>query len=284
MLSRSSLNANKLIFAITASITFIGLAFAFEQKAAVDNEKVGIALYYESQCPGCRDLITTSFKEAFQADGFLDMADVEFVPYGNAQETKTDTGMYKFECQHGPSECIYNTIETCALAKIEDPLVAFQYIDCIERSDESRDPKQDYYTVAMHCCKLVNLPEATILQMEGCATGGEGNELEHKAAEKTDGLVPPHQYVPYVTVNGVHTDKTQDAISDSLFNYVCDVYLGPNKSLACPGMEMTTTTNLRASSVSSQKNLPLGDKKICYRKDGPTQTVTNVSAESVAEE
>ena len=40
----------------------------------------------ESECPGCRQMITGSFKEAFAAEGFLDMAEVNLFPYGNASE------------------------------------------------------------------------------------------------------------------------------------------------------------------------------------------------------
>ena len=185
----------------------------------------------------------------------------------SAQETQTASGTYEFECQHGPSECTYNIIEACALAKIDCPLQAFQYIDCIERNDESRDPSQDYYKVAMTCCKLLDLPEDTISAMEDCATGAEGIELEHEAAVKTDSLDPPHQFVPYVVVNGEHDDDVQNDISDSLFKYVCKAYLGPNKSSACPGTT-STSSSLRAT-TQVRESVPLDEEKLCYRDEQP---------------
>jgi len=245
---------------------------------ATDNEKVKIELYYESQCPGCRQMVTTSFYEAFQAEGFLDMAEVEFVPYGNAQETKTASGTYEFRCQHGPSECVYNTIEVCAMAKIDDPLVAFQYIDCIERSDDSRDPQQDFEKVAIACCELTNLPERTVSQMEECAVGLEGIQLDHEAALRTDALDPPHTYVPYLVVNGEHSDTVQDAITDSLLNYVCGAYRGPDKSPDCPATKRTSTsTSTSTSSLRAIASAGVrGDSNVCYRGDrnGPTTTTT----------
>ena len=294
MISRSCISVKNLVVATAFGVSLAGfwglpveaVAEASEPTAVAvgDDEKVMVELYYESQCPGCREMVTTSFYKAFQTEGFLDMAEVAFVPYGNAQETKTDSGSYEFECQHGPSECVYNTIETCALAKIDDPLMAFQFIDCIERSDESRDPQQDYYKVAIACCELTKLPDTTIAKMEECAAGPEGIQLEHEAAAKTDALEPPHQFVPYVVVNGVHSDDVQNAISDSLFDYVCGAYLGANKSPACPEERATNSSLLLRASAGVGGHFPLEatsllrsgghfsleEKHVCYRGDVPT--------------
>lgn len=250
------------IFLVVVTTLISASLVAEASQLTADDQKVAIELYYESQCPGCREMITTSFKDAFQTRGFLDMATVELVPYGNAQETETASGTYDFECQHGPSECIYNTIEACALDKIKCPIKAFQFIHCIELNDEDRNPKQDYYKVAMTCCKLTELDEDTINAMEKCAAGPEGNQLEHEAATKTDSLDPPHQFVPYVVVNGVHDDEIQNSISDSLFDYVCETYTGANKSPACS----KKTKGLRASAIKSLEG-PLGESKLCFRDD-----------------
>jgi interferon gamma-inducible protein 30 len=308
MISRSCLSIKNLVVAIAFGVSLAGFrGFPVEAEASEPvgvDEKVRVELYYESQCPGCREMVTTSFYKAFQTEGFLDMAEVEFVPYGNAQETKTESGTYEFECQHGPSECVYNTVEACALAKIDDPLLAFQYIDCIERSDDSRDPQQDYYKVAIACCELTKIPDATVVQMEECATGLEGIQLEHEAAVKTEALDPPHTYVPYVVVNNSHSDDVQEAITDSLFNYVCGAYLGVNKSAACPGeteTETRTVTNslLRASagvsgyfpleatsllraSAGVGRHFPLEEKNVCYRGDEPTNTAAITSNSSTS--
>lgn len=249
MISRCCPLSIQSLLVVLAAQAHMALATGFLRSpaaAASADEKVMIELYYESQCPGCRELITTSFKDAFQKEGFLDMADVTFVPFGNARETKSASGTYEFECQHGPSECMYNTIEACALDKIDDPMVAFQVIDCIERSDESRDPDQDYYDVAMKCANLAKVDDVTIAKTAACTLGSEGIQLDHDAATKTNALDPPHEYVPYLVVNGVHSDDTQNAISESLFDYVCDAYLGPNKSPAC------STTRSETKAISSK--------------------------------
>ena len=54
------------------------------------------------------------------------------------------------------------------------------------------------------------------------SAGQEGGELQRHARERTEALVPQHQYVPWVTVNGV-------AILDDFENvvkYVCVAYTG----------------------------------------------------------
>jgi hypothetical protein len=95
----------------------LSVSLASEKEAA---DKIKIDLYYESQCPGCKQMITTSFAEAMKAENFLDMAEINFWPYGNARETQTSSG-WDFTCQHGTAECQYNFIETCAVNLIACP-------------------------------------------------------------------------------------------------------------------------------------------------------------------
>ena len=88
-------------------ISLIAGAMAYDEKVQID-------LYYESQCPACRDQVTRNFKNAMETEGFLDMATVNLHPYGNARETATSTGEWNFQCQHGEAECQYNLMEVCA--------------------------------------------------------------------------------------------------------------------------------------------------------------------------
>jgi len=235
-----------------------------------NNDKVQVELYYESQCPGCREMITTSFYDAYQQDGLLDMAVITFIPYGNAQESSSsknpnpDPRPYHFKCQHGPSECIYNIIETCALHKIKCPSDQFEFLNCIENHDENRDIDQDYYDIAFKCAIEANLKDAVVEEIKICSTSQEGNELEHEMAIKTESLNPPHTYVPYVVVNGVHDDEIQTDVTDSLFDYVCKTYTGTNKSSNCPTTTAaTTTTTFGVEEEEEQEKEE--DHNVCYR-------------------
>ena len=43
-------------------------------------------------------------------------------------------------------------------------------------------------------------------------------------AGQTLALNPAHQYVPWITINGKHTDDIQDKATSNLLKLVCDTY------------------------------------------------------------
>lgn len=78
--------------------------------------------------------------------------------------------------------------------------------------------------MAQSCAKSLKIDYDSI---EACVSGPLGNELEHKMAAMTDALEPQHQYVPWVTVNGKHTEKIQNMAQRNLLKLVCEYYTGP---------------------------------------------------------
>ncbi len=56
--------------------------------------------------------------------------------------------------------------------------------------------------------------------------GQEGNRLMHKMAEKTESLNPPHNFVPWIVVNGKHTAEIQLAAMNDLKGLVCSMISG----------------------------------------------------------
>ncbi|KAM9844510.1 gamma-interferon-inducible lysosomal thiol reductase [Aulostomus maculatus] len=183
-------------------------------------EPVQVGLYYESMCHGCIMFLTQMLYPTWVL--LQDIMSVTLVPYGNAQE-KPDGDKYIFECQHGEEECFGNTIETCLLNMTDN---AFLIIFCMESSS-------DVVNAAQTCVNLYS-PELSWDRVMGCAKGDLGNQLMHQNALKTEALDPPHQFVPWVTVNGKHTDELQDKAMSSLFSLVCSMYQG-TKPEACGG-------------------------------------------------
>lgn len=180
---------------------------------------VNVSLYYESLCPGCRQFLVLQLMPTF----FMlnDIMNVELVPFGNAQETQS-AGKYEFTCQHGPDECTGNMLETCMLSKMGD--AAYLAINCMEMA-------ADVLKASQPCSELFT-EESYWDAIQKCANGDEGNKLMHLNAVKTGALKPAHEYVPWITVNGQHTDDLQDKAMNSLFNLVCSLYKG-QKPAAC---------------------------------------------------
>lgn len=43
-------------------------------------------------------------------------------------------------------------------------------------------------------------------------------------AVQTENLQPPHKYVPWVTVNGIHTEDIENKALDNLVKLICETY------------------------------------------------------------
>lgn len=181
---------------------------------------VKVALYYESLCPGCRLFLTEMLFPTWLL--LNEIMTVDLVPYGNAKE-KPDGQKYVYECQHGEQECLGNMIETCLLNMTE---MAFPIIFCMESST-------DVIKSAQSCVGLYS-PQLSWDKVMGCVKGDLGNQLMHQNALQTEALSPPHNYVPWITIDGVHTEDLQNKASTSLFTLVCSMYKGP-KPDACGG-------------------------------------------------
>ena len=200
------------------SIFFIVISLGVSYSTA---QKVNFTLYYESLCGGCRDFIKTQYYPAFKLIGSI--MNPHLVPYGNAYETQQG-GVWVYTCQHGEEECIGNLIETCAMYFHPNASVFFPFIHCVESSSS-------YPRVAAPTCAQQYQLDYTKIQ--SCANGNLGNELEHEMALKTQALNPRHSYVPWVTLQGVHTDEIQNQATFNLVGLICGAYTGTPKPEAC---------------------------------------------------
>ena len=153
-----------------------------------------------------------------QSTGILN---VFLYPYGNAAERKMGE-KWSFTCQHGPKECEINVLEACALHLLP-PTKRLPYIHCVEKSPSIKRARK--------CAARHTVEWGPIIK---CYSGAEGNALEHQIAQKTDALSPAHQYVPWITVNGVHTNEIQNKVTSNMLQYVCSLYSG-TKPAQCQG-------------------------------------------------
>ena len=172
-----------------------------------------IQVYIESLCPDCVNFITKSFKAFYENVQKPNLAEIEFIPYGNAKESyNTSTQKYDFACQHGENECYGNLIETCAI-QIQGRIKSYETILCIESNIENYDLNFDN-TLAFCLSKDQN----TLEEIKKCVKSDMGNIYEHQMAQKTD---INHKWVPWVVVDGVHDEEIENQIIDSLIDYLC---------------------------------------------------------------
>jgi len=181
---------------------------------------VNVALYYESLCPGCRSFITDQIAKAVKEVG--DIMTVDLVPFGNAHEDQSGDS-WKFTCQHGESECQGNLMETCAMTVLKDFKSYWPFVLCLESNSG------DFDSLGKQCAAKTKVDFSAI---SACMTGPQGNEAEHMMAQKTENLNPPHQYTPWIVVDGKHNEVIQRRAQMNLVKYVCEQYTG-TKPAAC---------------------------------------------------
>ncbi|CAF3561934.1 unnamed protein product [Rotaria sp. Silwood1] len=59
------------------------------------------------------------------------------------------------------------------------------------------------------------------------------NQLQHAYAVQTENLQPPHKYVPWITVNGQHTEEMEHEAERNLIKLICKTYKGSNPPAEC---------------------------------------------------
>ncbi|XP_060175006.1 gamma-interferon-responsive lysosomal thiol protein-like [Lycium barbarum] len=198
-------------FSLQKSVSFFLVCFlCFIQFSPISCEqKVTLALYYESLCPGCCSFIVNYLPKIFK-NGIIDIVDLKLVPWGNTKILANNT----FKCQHGPAECLLDTVEACALDAWPDLNEHFPFIYCVESLIYNEN-----YTQWETCFKKLHLKAKLVTD---CVCSERGKELELRYAAETSALQPPHKYVPWVVVDGqpLYDDYT------NFISYICKAYKG----------------------------------------------------------
>ncbi len=61
-------------------------------------------------------------------------------------------------------------------------------------------------------------------ELSQCANSEDGIAIEYFMGGQTVNLSPPHTFVPWVTIDGQHTDTIQTKATTNLLRLVCDTY------------------------------------------------------------
>ncbi len=152
--------------------------------------------------------------------------------WGNAQLNSSGG----IQCQHGPNECLFNTLQSCAVSLNPEPSVWLPFIHCLETHGST----QGKY--AEKCAQTFKLDWAALNQ---CWTGPKGQALDLANYKRTQELKPAHTFVPWATVNGVC--HCTDSNCDTILADVCNAYTG-TKPAACSSA-VAPAVSLRGSSA-----------------------------------
>jgi hypothetical protein len=128
------------------------------------------------------------------------------VSFGNARITPDNKTI---TCQHGPTECLFNTLEACANHHYPTNGQFVPFVVCLSAAAQGSGGLSK--AKAQKCAANSKL-DWNVLNT--CWTGAEGRALDDAAAAKTAALNPPHQYVPWVTLDAPGTFCTENGCDD----------------------------------------------------------------------
>ena len=189
----------------------------------VSSQLLKIDMMVESLCPDCLHTVTKSFAPAIDA-GLFQIADVTFVPYGNAVETQTGNS-YSYKCQNTQDECYGNALYSCILKHMTDKQEANRALVCMFTAVNAK--AKNFPEALTDCSKTYSFSASDV---QACATNLEGNGLQHQAALAT----PKHNGVPWPVVEGkLLTDFDRTLINENVMKYACRNYAGDVKLQAC---------------------------------------------------
>ncbi|KAJ0792259.1 putative gamma interferon inducible lysosomal thiol reductase GILT, Thioredoxin-like superfamily [Helianthus annuus] len=224
-------------------------------------EKVKVTLYYESLCPSSEDFILKYLYKIFD-NGLISIVDLKLSPYGNARITSDGT----IVCQHGRWECLLNTVEACAIQAWPDVNDHFPFVYCVEQQNN-----QGKYTEWEKCFDILNLDPKPVAD---CYNSGLGHKLEVQYADETKALEPPHEYVPWVVVDGQPLYEASDYTN--FISYICKAYKGSNVPQACVDL---------SHPITGPKDIVKGIKHVCYKEEDdvkPKSTLSEMISSMVA--
>ncbi|CAL5424630.1 unnamed protein product [Camellia sinensis] len=226
--------------------------------------KVSLGLYYETLCPYSADFIINYLVQIFDT-GLISILDLNLVPWGNARILANNT----FDCQHGPLECLLNTVEACAISVWPDLHQYTQWETCFEKLD--LDP-----TLITECyssgygkeLELQYAAETNTLQPPHeyvpwvVVDGVPLYELELQYAAETNTLQPPHEYVPWVVVDGVPLYEDYE----NFISYICKGYKGTALPQSCVDLALNTIPKDKASPRHP----------VCYREEATKSKLSKI--------
>lgn len=207
-----------------------------------ESQKVKLSVYYEALCPYCANFIVNSLAKIFK-NGLISIIDLKLIPWGNAYLEDNSTWI----CQHGPDECLLNTVEACALKVWPDSgsHFSFKLIKCVERMH-----LENKHGNWQSCFATEGLRSKPVLD---CFNSGLGFQIEKSFSEETSQLSPPHRFVPWVIVDGFVLQEDYENFAA----YVCRAYKVPGMPKTCSSFQVDINSSDNDADTS----------RVCYKPE-----------------
>uniref|UniRef100_S4PCB2 Lysosomal thiol reductase IP30 isoform 2 n=1 Tax=Pararge aegeria TaxID=116150 RepID=S4PCB2_9NEOP len=185
------------------------------------DDKVKIAVYYESLCPDSKKFITSQLAPVWR--DLRGGVKVKLVPYGKSTHDKIN-GKWQFTCHHGEDECYGNKVQSCILKdrSLQDT-EKMELVICLmgqAHPDKSLDTCLEQVRRSSEADKL-----------KRCAGGEQGAALLASFGDKTAAVQRPLNFVPTVVINEKFDQALQEESQTDLKGIVCR--LSPSKPSAC---------------------------------------------------
>lgn len=168
-----------------------------------------IEVYYEALCPDSRSFLLTQLLPTY--DKMPEAMNVHLIPYGKAK-TVASGKSYKFECQHGPAECLANKVHACGMKIISNPDTRIQYAACMIADNWNPE------SAGSSCAKKYDIDWESIWM---CAKGNQGSSLLASYGTKTD-KIGYISFIPTIALQG--SIENQPAILKNLRKEICLLY------------------------------------------------------------
>jgi interferon gamma-inducible protein 30 len=212
--------------------------------------KIPVEIYYETQCPFCHVFLNTTLRLMWDDKKLRELIDLKLYPFGNAAyltKEMVSRGYHFWHpqasypllmCQHGESECLGNSIHACAMDVLQDSAKYVPFIICMSAFEPGTGMELSSY----ECGKQLGIDMSNI---KACVNSKRGVNLINAVGNAT--LASNITHVPYVTVDGKHTEN------DTLLMPVCDLLPEP-KPEVCPELTMEAGRRRRRRKAEEAKH------------------------------
>merc|ERR550517_354443 len=183
---------------------------------SVTEQHVKIGLYYECLCPYSVEFVVDQLFPTWQLFG-SEMISLDLKPFGKANFT-SDGESWTFVCQHGPGECLGNTVQACVLNQVLDPGQYVPLINCMMGADYPPDS-------ADVCLETLQVTTTSPERVSECVDSSEGPNLLHDIGVETKNLDPPLTGVPWILFNDEFDNDDWNAAMGDLKSLLCSKFL-----------------------------------------------------------